>query len=89
MDAHPNNNQRASSMLKKLERDLKSNDYPPEMKAELEAEIKRMKKVYQNMNANEGNTAIRKGWYDSLDAFTNGHSDIREIFDAFYAKYEF
>jgi hypothetical protein len=86
---HPNANQRASSMLKKLERDLKTNDYPPEVKADLEDEIKRMKKMYQTINDNEGNTTIRKGWYEALDAITNGHSDIREIFNGLFAHYEF
>lgn len=88
-DEHPNNNQRASSMLKKLERDLANNDYPPELKKDLENEIRRMRSVYETLNDNESNIEIKKAWYNMLDHATNGHSDIREIFDKFYTKYEF
>lgn len=89
MDPHPNNTQRAAVMLKKLERDYAKGDYPPELKKDLEAEIKRMRKIYQTMNENKGNVQIKKGWYDMLNKITDGHTDLREIFDAFYVKYEF
>ena len=88
-DPHPNNNQRALVMLRKLERDLKDNAYPPEMKKDLEKEVVRMRKIYNTMNEHDGNVKIKKAWYDAIGSISNGNSDLREIFDAFYTKYEF
>lgn len=89
MDPHPNTNQRASSTLKKLERDLKTGDYPPELKKDLEKEVERMREMYESLNKNQTNVQIKRCWYNMIDNITNGHSDFREIFDAFFAKYEF
>lgn len=89
MDVHPNDNQRASSVLKKLERDLKKGDYPPEVKEDLENEIKRMKQVYETVLENESNVNVRKTWYHIIDHITRGHSDIRELFSPFFERYEF
>ena len=91
LDPHPNNNQRASSMLKKLEHDLETGDYPPEMKRSLENEIVRMRKAYEVINDPKfgGDVEIRKGWYKILDTATNGHSDLRELFNFYFDSFRF
>lgn len=89
MDPHPNTNQRASSTLKKLERDLRTGDYPPELKKDLEKEVERMREMYESINKNQTNVQIKRCWYNMIDNITHGHSDIREIFDTFFANYEF
>lgn len=89
LDPHPNNDVRAQSMIRKLERDLRSGDYPPELKKDLEQEIGRLKRIYSTIDDNKSNVEIKKAWYNMLNALTHGHSDIREILDTFYAKYEF
>lgn len=88
-DPHPNHNQRSINALKKLERDFENGDYPPELRNELKSEINRMRKIYETMHDNEGNVEIKKAWYQTIDKITNGHSDLREIFNIFYTKYEF
>ena len=88
-DPHPNHNQRSINALKKLERDFENGDYPPELRNELKSEINRMRKIYETMHDNEGNVEIKKAWYQTIDKITNGHSDLREIFNVFYTKYEF
>lgn len=89
LNEHPNNDIRANSIIRKLERDLATGDYPPELKKDLEQEIARSKKVYKTIYDNKGNVEIRKAWYKSINLFTDGHGDIRELLDAVYAKYEY
>lgn len=92
LEPHPNNNQRAAAMLNKLEKDLQKGDYSPEAKKELEAEVKRMRKAYEEatlITESEDGPNIRKGIYTMLDGLTNGHSDLREIFNFYYDAYRF
>lgn len=91
MEPHPNESQRASSMLKKLKRDLTSGQYPDGMKKDLEQEIERMEKMYNiaAKNSSESSTQVRKAWYDTINAITNGNSDFREIFSFYFESNQF
>lgn len=91
LDPHPNSNQRASAMLKKLENDLKSGDYPPALKKDLENEIKRMRAAYESITdpRRGGDPSIRKGWYKFIDNITQGHSDIRELLNFYFDSFRF
>ena len=91
LDPHPNNNQRASSMLKKLKRDLANNEYSPEAKIELEEEIIRMEGAYKTCSklGDDELPNVRAAIYHILDSITKGHSDFRESFNFYYKKYEF
>lgn len=91
LDPHPNTNQRAAATLKKLEADLKKGDYPPAMKKDLEAEIKRMREVYETLNDPKrgGDPAVRKAWYTFVDDMTGGYSDLRELLNFYYDSYRF
>lgn len=92
MDPHPNVNQRAASMLDKLEKDYKKGDYSPAAKKELEREIKRMREAYDNaviISTNEDGPNIRKGLYAIIDDATGGHSDLREVLNFYYNSYRF
>ena len=89
LDEHPNTDQRVNSMINKLERDLRNGDYPPKVKKELEMEIERLKDVHEHLNDNDNRVAIKKVYYNIVNNITNGHSDIRELLDKFYIKYEF
>lgn len=85
-DPHPSNVQRANAICKKLEADLANNDYPPAMKKDLQKEIDTCKKVSQRMLDPKygGDIKVRKVWYDTLNGITNGHSDLREIFNFYF-----
>ena len=89
LDPHPNIDIRANTMINKLERDLRTGDYPPELKKDLQKEINRLKSIYSTIYDNESNIEIKKAWYNMLNSITHGHSDLRELLDAFYTQYEF
>lgn len=89
LDPHPSNDVRAQAMIRKLERDLQTGDYPPELKKDLQKEIIRVKTIYKTIDDNKSNVEIKKAWHNMLNAITDGHSDIREIFDKFFTEYEF
>ena len=90
LSSHPSNNQRASNTLKKLKKDLATNDYPPEAKKDLEREIKRMEEMYKLVNTNNSSTIqLKKGWYDVINKITNGNSDFREIFSFYFDSFSF
>jgi hypothetical protein len=79
-------------MLDKLKKDYAKGQYSPEAKKELEREIKRMEEAYENavkLSVNEDGPNIRKGIYQVLDDITNGHSDLREVFNLYYDAYRF
>lgn len=90
-DPHPNNDQRASNMLKKLKRDLASGDYPPELKKDLQNEIDRMEDVYKTINKNNSssNLQLKKSYYQIINKLTNGNSDIRQIFSFYFNSFGF
>lgn len=91
VEPHPNASQRASSMLKKLKRDLASGKYPEGMKKDLEKEIDRMEKMYNvaAKNSSESNTQVRQSWYDAINTVTDGNSDFREIFGFYFKSNQF
>lgn len=91
LEPHPSNNQRAASMLKKLKRDLATNDYPKGMKQDLEKEIARMEKMYKivNTNASKSDLQIRQKWYDTINTVTKNNSDFRELFSFYFDKLAF
>lgn len=89
LDPHPSTDVRAQSMIRKLERDLQTGDYPPEVKKDLQKEIVRVKTIYKTIDDNKSNVEIKKAWHNMLNEVTNGHSDIRELFNEFYANDEF
>ena len=86
LDPHPNDNQRAANILKKLKRDLATGDYPDGMKKDLENEIKRMEDIFAvcSKNASPSNIQIRQGWYDIINSITGNNSDLRQIFAFYY-----
>ena len=91
LGSHPNSSQRASSMLKKLKRDLASGDYPQGMKKDLENEIDRMEKMYNiaAKNSSSSNVQVRQAWYDTINTITKGNSDFREIFSFYFKQNQF
>lgn len=91
LDPHPNNNQRAAVMLKKLRKDLKEGDYPPNVKKDLENEISRMEKAYAvvSKNATSSNVQVRKTWYNVINKITADNSDFREIFKFYFDSFTF
>lgn len=89
LDPHPSNDVRAQSTIRKLERDLKTGDYPPELEKELRNEINRTKQIYSTLHDNGSNVKMKQAWYNMLNVVTHGHNDIREILNVFYEKYEF
>ena len=89
LDVHPNTDQRTNSMINKLERDLNNGDYPPKVKKELEMEIERLKDAHEHLNDNDNRIAIKKVYYNIINTITKDHSDIRELLDKFYIRYEF
>lgn len=89
LDPHPTSDTRAQAMLRKLERDLRNGDYPPELQKDLQAEIARLNRIYSTINDNKGNVQIKKAWYNMLNVITNGHGNIQEIFNNYYEQYEF
>ena len=86
LDPHPSNNQRAASMLKKLQKDLDSGDYPPEAKRDLQKEIDRMQKAFDVVNDSnvQSNVQIKKAWCEILNQITKNHTDLREIFNFYF-----
>ena len=86
LDPHPSNNQRAASMLKKLQKDLDSGDYPPEAKRDLQKEIDRMQKAFDVVNDSnvQSNVQIKKAWYEILNQITKNHTDLREMFNFYF-----
>jgi len=89
IDPHPNSDVRARSMIQKLKRDLNTGDYPPELKKDLEKEIARLEQIYSTINDNKSNIEIKKGWYNMVNCLLNGHSNLQEIFNAYYEQNEF
>ena len=92
LDPHPNADQRASAILKKLKSDLAKGDYPKEVKKELEADIARMEKCHETVNMindDPNGPNIRKGIYDMVNQATDGHSDLREIFNFYFDSFRF
>lgn len=92
LDPHPSTDQRASALIKKLKKDLNKGNYPREVRKELEAEINRLEKVHENINViNDSSDGpnIRKGIYDMINQATDGHSDLREIFNFYFDSYQF
>lgn len=86
LDPHPSNNQRAASMLKKLQKDLDKGEYPPEAKRELQKEIDRMQKAFDVVNDSnvKSNIQIKKTWYEILNHITKNQTDVREIFNFYF-----
>jgi hypothetical protein len=92
LDPHPNTDQRAASMVKKLKRDLAKGDYPRELRSELEAEIKRLEEAHRTVNIiNESvdGPNIRKAIFDVVNKATGNRSDLREIFNFYFDSYQF
>ena len=89
LDPHPSTDIRAQSMIRKLERDLKDGDYPPEVKKDIQKEIFRVKEIYKELDNNKSNVEIKKAYHNMLNELTSNHGDVREIFDKFYAEAEF
>ena len=48
-EEHGTHQERVSLAIMKLERDLKSGDFPPEMKSDLEKELEKLKQIYKNL----------------------------------------
>lgn len=90
-DPHPNSNQRASNTLKKLKKDLATNDYPDGMKKDLEQEIKRMEDMFEvcSKNSSPSNLQVRQGWYNLINAIAKNNSDFRQIFAFYFDSFRF
>lgn len=86
LNPHPNHNQRAQSLLKKLRNDLAKGDYPPAAKRDLENEIKRMEKMSKIVNdsAVGGRPGVKQAWYNMANTITKGHTDIRELLNFYF-----
>lgn len=89
LDAHPSDDQRAQSMLRKLKTDLAESEFPPEMEEDLVREIARMEQALSVMHDNKSNVEIKKKWFTIVDKVTHGHNDIREILDFYFRAFSF
>ena len=92
LDPHPNTDQRAAAMIKKLKTDLAKGDYPAEVKKELQEEIVRLEKVHGVVNVindNPEGPKIRQSIYDMINRATDNHSDLRELFNFYFDSRRF
>lgn len=92
LDPHPNTDQRAASLLKKLKKDLATGEYPNDVKKELEAEISKLETTYEAVNVintRKDGVNIRKSIFDMINSATDNHSDLREIFNFYFNSYQF
>lgn len=82
VEIHGSNQERAKESLKKLKVDLKTSDYPPGMKAELEKEIQRLESYYNTLiSASDGEKmTIQKRWRRFCEKFFGGSLSISRIF---------
>ena len=91
VDEHPNSQTRMTQAIKRLERDLKNNVLPPQLKKELQKDLNRAKKIYENdylsKNAKDFNylTLLKRKLCDKL---FNGNDDWREMFAPIFNKIE-
>lgn len=77
-DEHGSNQSRAMDCILKLERDLKSGDYPPEMKSTLIDEIRRLKQEYNDIVNCSPDTklSLLRGWRKFADKICKGRPDL-------------
>ena len=82
VEIHGSNQERAKESLKKLKNDLKTCDYPPGMKEELEKEIARVETYYKTLlNATEGEKkTMNMRWRKFCDKFFGGSLSISRLF---------
>ena len=86
-EEHPSINVIHTNVSDKLKKDLKSGDYPPEVKKELEEEINKLDKMYDDLfiiNQSEQAPHIRKKLMDFVNKIFKGHTDPREILNFYY-----
>lgn len=94
-EPHPSIYQRSLSLLTKLRNDYNKGDYPPEMKKELEDQIRKVEKDCETCykNSLNGDKKIREGYYKLLqNLFGNDNVDYREFTDKlspYYDKHRF
>lgn len=77
-DEHGSNQSRAKDCILKLERDLRSGDYPPDMKDALTDEIMRCKKEYNDIvNCSpDMKVSLLRGWRKFADKICKGRPDL-------------
>lgn len=90
-DPHPNSNQRAANMLKKLKKDLSTGDYPKDMKKDLEQQINHMEDVLEVCSENNSHSSlqIRRDWYNILNYVFDDNSDFRQLFSFYFDSFRF
>ena len=81
-EIHGTNQERCKACIKKLRADLKKEDYPEGMKAELEKEIDRMEERYQMiLNSPDAPKMVRR-WRKLCDILFGGAFSIAKFFKA-------
>lgn len=81
-EAHGTNQERCKECIKKLRRDLKNEDFPPELKNELEHEISKIEARYQELMTATPNDKLRitKLWRKVCDLFFGGANNLYKFF---------
>ena len=84
LEIHGSNQERCRATIKKLEADIKSGDYPPELKEELYLELDKMKERYHQMMtiSPEDTNKIQKVWRKICNIIFRGAPNIAKFFKA-------
>jgi hypothetical protein len=77
-DCHSSDQQRCKDCIVKLRKDLKSGDYPPEMKSDLLDELHELENEYNQILS--GGPPLVRGWRRFIDIFFGGRLDFTRIF---------
>lgn len=90
-DAHPSINSRYHGVMSKLKSDLKNGNYPPELKPQLEAQIKELEEVYDRLNktSEKDKDTLKTSVAKFLDKVTFNHPEYREILNPYYNLFRF
>ena len=84
LEIHGSNQERCRATIKKLEADIKSGDYPPELKEELYLELDKIKEKYRQMMSisPEDTDKIQKVWRKICNIIFRGAPNIAKFFKA-------
>ena len=86
---HPKVGHRIKNSLNKLERDLKEGDYPPEVKSQLQSDVKELRKIYEDyLNATDAQkNQVRSFYRKYIEKY--GVNPVRNLMlDGAYASLE-
>lgn len=84
LEIHGSNQERCRATIKKLEADIKSGDYPPELREELFEELNKVKERYNQMMkiSPDDRNKIQKVWRKICNIIFRGAPNIAKFFKA-------